>query len=176
MIRLFIAFSLIGLFAFGGGYSALSIMEDLIVQKFNFISKSEFWAIVGVAQITPGPIALNIATFVGAQKAKVIGAITATTGVIFFPSILSFILILIYKKSKDNRIISAIFDSLLKMIPALILLSILSLFIDIFSELKYFIIILIGFLVVFLFPKISIILKILFCGFVSVLIYIFILS
>lgn len=175
LIKLFIAFSFIGLFAFGGGYSALSIMEDLVVQKFNFLSTSEFWAIVGVAQMTPGPIALNIATFIGAQKAKIIGAIAATTGVIFFPSILSFILIFIYKKSKDNIIIKGIFDSLQKMIPVLISLSIISLFMDILSEFKYLLIIFIGFLVVFLFPKVSIILKILFCGFVSVLIYMFIL-
>jgi len=75
LLKLFFAFSIIGLFAFGGGYSALSVMEELIVNKFNLIDSNEFWKIVGIAQITPGPIALNIATFVGAQKKKIIGSV-----------------------------------------------------------------------------------------------------
>lgn len=175
LIKLFISFSLIGLFAFGGGYSALSVMEDLIVKKFNFLTSSEFWKIVGIAQVTPGPIALNIATFVGAKLSGVIGAIISTLAVIFFPTILTFLLILLYKKASDNRIVKGIFESLQKMIPVLIILSLVSLFSDVVSQLKYVIILAIAFLVIFIFPKISVLLKILFVGFVSILLYMFIL-
>lgn len=175
LIKLFISFSLIGLFAFGGGYSALSVMEDLIVKKFNFLTSSEFWKIVGIAQVTPGPIALNIATFVGAKLSGIIGAIISTSAVIFFPTLLSFLLILLYKKASDNRIVKDIFESLQKMIPVLIILSLVSLFSDVISQLKYLIILTIAFLVIFIFPKISVLLKILFVGFVSILLYMFIL-
>ncbi len=175
LLKLFFAFSVVGLFAFGGGYSTLSIMEELIVKKFSFLSSSEFWKIVGVAQITPGPIALNIATFVGAQKGKIVGAIISTFSVILFPSIFCFLLILIYKKTKDNEVIKEIFNSLQKMIPVLIAISLFSLFFDTISSIKYLIVLIISFIFIFIFPKFSILLKIIIMGFISILIYMFIL-
>ena len=176
LLRLFLAFSIIGLFAFGGGYSALSIMEDLIVKRFNFLSPSDFWKIVGIAQITPGPIALNIATFVGAQKAKALGAIVATFSVILLPTLLSFFLIILYKRTSKNEIIKGIFESFQNMIPVLIILSCISLFLNVAVDLKSFIILAISFLFIFLFPKFSILLKIIISGFISVFLYLFILK
>ncbi len=171
LIKLFFAFSIIGLFAFGGGYSSLSIMEDLVVKKFNFVDSQLFWKIVGIAQMTPGPIALNIATYVGAQKAKIFGSIVSTIAVIFFPSLLSFLLIIILNRYKDNQIIRSIFESLQKMIPVLVALSLLSLFVNVLSDLKYIVILLISFVLIFFFKKISILVKIIFCGFLSIIIY-----
>ena len=72
ILKLFTSFLVIGLFSFGGGYSSLSIMEDMMVNKYLFLSKTEFWQVVAIAQVTPGPIALNCATYIGAKKAGII--------------------------------------------------------------------------------------------------------
>ncbi|MCR4422518.1 MAG: chromate transporter [Exilispira sp.] len=173
-VKLFLAFSIIGLFAFGGGYSALSIMEDLIVKRFNLLTISDFWKIVGIAQITPGPIALNIATFVGAQKGKIPGAIVATFSVIIFPTLLSFFLIILFKKTSKNEIIKGVFESFQNMIPVLIVLSCISLFLNLVVDIKSLLILVLAFLLIFLFPKFSILLKIIISGFISVLLYLFV--
>ena len=83
ILKLFTSFLVIGLFSFGGGYSSLSIMEDMMVNKYLFLSKTEFWQVVAIAQVTPGPIALNCATYIGAKKAGMLGAIVSTFSVIF---------------------------------------------------------------------------------------------
>ncbi len=87
LFELFLAFFRIGLFGFGGGYAMLALMEFEIVQSRGWMISSEFLDIIAVAEMTPGPIAINAATFVGYRVAGPGGAALATTGVIF-PSLL----------------------------------------------------------------------------------------
>lgn len=72
----------IGLFTFGGGYAMIALIEDEIVSKRNWITKEELADIVVIAESTPGPIAINCATYVGYKIAGVIGSIVATTAVV----------------------------------------------------------------------------------------------
>lgn len=81
LIELFMTFSKIGLFTFGGGYAMLSIIEDICVEKKNWITHDEMMNITVIAESTPGPIAINCATYVGYKKGKLPGAILATLGV-----------------------------------------------------------------------------------------------
>ncbi len=82
LIELFLTFVRIGLFTFGGGYAMLSIIESICVEKKNWITHDEMMNITVIAESTPGPIAINLATFVGYKKGKVPGAILATFGVV----------------------------------------------------------------------------------------------
>ena len=81
LIELFMTFAKIGLFTFGGGYAMLSIIEDICVEKKNWITHDEMMNITVIAESTPGQIAINCATYVGYKKGKLPGAILATLGV-----------------------------------------------------------------------------------------------
>ena len=85
--ELFISFFKIGFFGFGGGYSMLTLLEREIVQMHGWLSVTEFVDIIAIAEMTPGAVAINSATFVGYQIAGVAGAAISTFGVIF-PSLL----------------------------------------------------------------------------------------
>ena len=91
LIELFLNFFKIGLFTFGGGYAMISLIENTCVTKKEWITHDEMADITVIAESTPGPIAINCATYIGMKKKGVIGAVFATLGVI----IPSFIIILI---------------------------------------------------------------------------------
>ena len=82
LYNLFITFFKIGLFTFGGGYAMIGMIEDACVSKKNWISHDEMMEITVIAESTPGPIAINCATYVGYKQAKMIGAIFATLGIV----------------------------------------------------------------------------------------------
>ena len=83
LIELFLTFAKIGLFTFGGGYAMLSIIESICVEEKKWITHDDMMNITVIAESTPGPLAINLATFVGYKKGKITGAILATLGVIF---------------------------------------------------------------------------------------------
>lgn len=95
LIKLFTEFFKIGLFSFGGGYGMLALMQDTCVEKNYWLDKEEFMDVVAIAESTPGPIAVNLSTYVGYKKSKLIGAIVATIGVCA-PSMIIIGLISIY--------------------------------------------------------------------------------
>lgn len=83
LIDLFFTFAKIGLFTFGGGYAMLSVIENNCVEHKKWITHDEMMDITVIAESTPGPIAINCATFTGYKKAGFIGALSATVGMIF---------------------------------------------------------------------------------------------
>ncbi|MFA5586394.1 MAG: chromate transporter [Saccharofermentanales bacterium] len=76
--QLFIAFLEVGAFAFGGGYAALPLIEQVAVNRYHWLTLTEMTDIIALSQVTPGPIALNAATFVGTRVAGFPGAIVAS--------------------------------------------------------------------------------------------------
>lgn len=86
-ITLFTTFFRLGAFTFGGGYAMLPMIQKEIVEHHKWASETEIMDYYAVAQCTPGVIAVNIATFIGYQRKKVLGAIIATIGVVL-PSLL----------------------------------------------------------------------------------------
>ena len=90
LLDLFFTFFKIGLFTFGGGYAMLSLIENACVSKKEWITHDEMMDITVIAESTPGPIAINCATYVGMKKKGIPGALAATLGVV----LPSFIIIL----------------------------------------------------------------------------------
>ena len=105
LIKLYLAFLKIGTFSFGGGYAMLPFIQKEIVEKNNWISSTEFTDIIGISQMTPGPVAINSATFVGYKISGVIGSIVATLGVITTSFILVIIINRILDKFKESKIV-----------------------------------------------------------------------
>ncbi len=83
LLDLFLSFVRIGLFTFGGGYAMIPLIERICVDKKAWISHEEMMSITVIAESTPGPIAVNCATYVGLKKKGLPGAVAATVGVIF---------------------------------------------------------------------------------------------
>ena len=78
---LFFAFFKIGLFTFGGGYAMIALLEEEFIQRRKWLDKDEFLDMAAIAESTPGPVAINSATYLGYKLAKVPGAATATVAV-----------------------------------------------------------------------------------------------
>lgn len=78
---LFFTFFKIGLFTFGGGYAMIALLEEELIQRRRWLDKDEFLDMTAIAESTPGPVAINSATYLGYKLAKVPGAATATVAV-----------------------------------------------------------------------------------------------
>lgn len=92
VFELFMTFTKIGLFTFGGGYAMMSIIENICVEKKQWITHDEMMNIIVIAESTPGPIAINCATYVGWRRGGISGSVAATLGVVL-PSFLIIFLI-----------------------------------------------------------------------------------
>ncbi|MDD3626176.1 MAG: chromate transporter [bacterium] len=101
LLLLFIIFFKVGVFTVGSGYSMLPLLQHEIVDKQKWMTDSEFTEYVAISEVTPGPIMINLATFIGFKKANLPGAIVSILGVILFPSIFILILTNLLIKYKD---------------------------------------------------------------------------
>ena len=88
-LSLFLTMLKIGLFTFGGGYAMIALLENEFVEKKKWLKKDEFLDVAAIAESTPGPIAINAATYIGYKNAGIIGSMIATLGI----SIPSFVII-----------------------------------------------------------------------------------
>ena len=98
LLDLFLTFAKIGLFTFGGGYAMISMIENNCVERKQWITHDEMMNVTVIAESTPGPIAINCATFTGYKKAGFIGALVATLGIV----VPSFIVIYLISMFLDN--------------------------------------------------------------------------
>ena len=80
-LSLFLTMLKIGLFTFGGGYAMIALLENEFVEKKKWIEKDEFLDVAAIAESTPGPIAINAATYIGYKNAGIIGSMIATLGI-----------------------------------------------------------------------------------------------
>ncbi|MDO4988694.1 MAG: chromate transporter [Synergistes sp.] len=103
ILQLAAAFAEIGVTVFGGGLSSLPIIEYQLVTKYGWMSASDFTQLIAVSQVTPGPIAINAATFAGYSEAGVAGAIAATLSLVAAPvAVLSVVLFTLQKINAEK--------------------------------------------------------------------------
>lgn len=102
LIELFITFFKIGLFSFGGGYAMLPLIQREVVSVHGWLTPESFINIVGISQATPGPIAINSATYVGYKTAGILGSTFATIGVILPSVIIIYVISRLFMRYKDG--------------------------------------------------------------------------
>lgn len=98
LFKLFYTFAKIGLFTFGGGYGMIAIVQDECVEKKKWITEDEFATVLTIAESTPGPIAINCATYTGYAQGGILGSLAATFGVV----LPSFVIIFLISSFFDN--------------------------------------------------------------------------
>jgi chromate transporter len=130
LLDILFAFMKIGVLAFGGAYAAIPIVEKEVVFVNGWMTYQEFGYLLTLDELTPGPILINSATFVGMKLKGIPGAICATIGCILPAMIISLILVLIYRKYKKLSIMESIMATLKCMSIALIASTFLRIFID----------------------------------------------
>lgn len=119
-LQLFLEFFKIGLFCFGGAFGMIPLIEETVV-KHGWLTESEFFNLIGVCESTPGPIAVNTATYVGSVMGGPLGSIAATLGVVL-PSFLIILLIAsVLKNLTDNKYFKGFMRGVKPVVVALIL-------------------------------------------------------
>lgn len=119
-LQLFLSFLQIGAFSFGGGYAAMPLIQAQVVDLHRWLSLGEFTDLVTISQMTPGPIAINSATFVGLKIAGFPGALCATFGCILPSCIIVSVIAWIYMKYRKMTLLQGILNSLRPAVVSLI--------------------------------------------------------
>ena len=119
-LQLFWSFFQVGLFSFGGGYAALPLIRSQVVDTHPWLTMNEFADVITISQMTPGPIGINAATFVGTRIAGLSGAIVATIGCVFPACVIVLLLAHMYYKYRGLATVQGILNGLRPAVVAMI--------------------------------------------------------
>ena len=121
LIDLFLTFAKIGLFTFGGGYAMISVIENNCVERKQWITHDEMMDVTVIAESTPGPIAINCATFTGYKKAGFMGALVATFGIVLPSFVVIYLISILFDNFLELTIIANAFKGIKIAVGLLIL-------------------------------------------------------
>lgn len=119
-LQLLLAFAQVGIFSVGGGYAAIPLIQSQMVDRFGWLTADEFTNLISIAEMTPGPIAINAATFVGTRIAGVSGAILATLGCVLPSCTIVLILAVLYYRYKKLNTMQNVLATLRPVVVATI--------------------------------------------------------
>ena len=119
-LSLFFEFFKVGLFCFGGAFGMIPVIEETVLSK-GWLTHSEFYSFIGVCESTPGPIAVNTATYVGSMQAGFLGSICASLGVVMPSFIVILLLAAVLKNFAKNRFFKGFIKGVQPIVTALIL-------------------------------------------------------
>lgn len=119
-LQLFWSFIQVGMFSIGGGYAAMPLIQSQVVDKYGWLTMNEFTDLITIAEMTPGPIAVNSATFVGIRIAGIPGAFIATFGCILPSCVIVSLLAFVYNHYKKVSVLQSVLESLRPAVVALI--------------------------------------------------------
>ena len=137
-LSLFLSFLKIGLFSFGGGYGMIPLIKEEVIRN-GWMSESELLDIIGIAESTPGPIAVNMATFIGSTQAEIgiLGSLIATISVILPAFLIMLLIVSLLKRYSENKYVGAALACVRQVVVGLIISVGLLLFADlVFGDLS----------------------------------------
>jgi len=120
LFKLFCSFFQIGLFSVGGGYAAMPLIEEQAVRLHGWLTMAQFADIMTIAEMTPGPIAINAATFVGIQTAGILGALAATAGCVCPSCVIVLLMAAAYERWQGKGVLEGILSGLRPAVVAMI--------------------------------------------------------
>ena len=127
-LQLFLSFLQIGMFSFGGGYAAMPLIQGQVVTTHGWLTMSEFTDLITISQMTPGPIAINTATFVGYQVCGTLGAFCATLGVVLPSFLVIYAVSFVLRQFSDLAVVQYAFNGIRAGVLALLLKALLSMY------------------------------------------------
>lgn len=127
IMLIFWEFFKIGLFTFGGGYAMIPLIQNDIVDKYHWLTMEQLTELIAIAEMTPGPIAVNAATFVGYKVAKFWGAVAGTLGVVLPSFLVIWLIATVFFSFQNNPVVQAAFKGLKPAVLGLIIVAVLNL-------------------------------------------------
>ena len=110
-IDLFLGFFLVGLFTFGGGYAAIPLIRETVL-SYAWLDEATLTYMIAISESTPGPIMVNLATYIGSSQAGLLGAIVATVAVVTPSFVIILLIMTLLKRFLQKRGVQAVFDGL----------------------------------------------------------------
>lgn len=135
-LYLFLEFFKVGLFTFGGGYAMIPLIKEVVLSH-GWMDEAHFIDMIGLSEVTPGPIAVNMATFIGSEQGGFLGSTIATLGVILPAFIIMLLISILLKRFMKNRFIQATLGGIKTIAVALITSSAIILLSDVLFPIKY---------------------------------------
>lgn len=126
LFYLYWLFAKIGLFTFGGGYAMIPLFQDELVTRHQYMTDQDFGGLVALAQMTPGPVGLNAATYIGYQQHGIIGAVFATCGVMTPSLIIVMLAAAFLVKFKNNQWLKSALGGIRPVVAGLIAAAVIS--------------------------------------------------
>ena len=121
LLQLFLTFFRIGLFTFGGGYAMIPLIQREAVEKHKWVSDDDILEVIAIAESTPGPIAINSATFIGYKVAGVFGSFFATLGVVLPSFIIILIISFVLREFQELKVVQYAFNGIRAGVLALVI-------------------------------------------------------
>ncbi len=118
-LSLFIEFFKIGLFTIGGGYAMIPLVKETVL-NYSWLTENEFYDFIGICESTPGPIAINMATYVGSVQGGIFGSICATMGVVLPSFIIILLIAAVLKNFTNNKYFKGFIEGVKPVVIALI--------------------------------------------------------
>lgn len=119
-VTLFLEFFKIGLFCFGGAFGMIPIIKDVVL-KYEWMTEADFYSFIGVCESTPGPIAVNLATYIGSTRAGLLGSFLSVLGVVLPSFIVILLIASVLKNFTENKYFKAVMSGIKPVVVALIL-------------------------------------------------------
>ena len=135
-LKLFYTFFKIGLFTFGGGYAMLPFIQEEVLAN-AWVAEADLVNFIAISESTPGPFAINMATYVGAEVGGILGAVCATLGVVMPSFIVILIVAKCYEKFKESRVVRGCMTGLKPAVIGLIGAAILSVVVTVFAPAQF---------------------------------------
>ncbi|GMG95519.1 chromate transporter [Tepidimicrobium xylanilyticum] len=170
LIKLFISFFKIGLFSFGGGYAMLPLIKEEVIETRGWLTNAEFIDIVAISEMTPGPIAINSATFLGYRVSGFLGSVVATLAVVLPSFIIMSLIFHFVSRFKDSPYSDWFFTGIRPIVLGLIASAAVSVALDAFIDIKS-IFIALGIFYLVAFKKLNPIIAIVLAGIAGAIFY-----
>ena len=135
-LYLFLEFFKVGLFTFGGGYAMIPLIKEVVLSH-GWMSEEHFIDMIGLSEVTPGPIAINMATFIGNEQGGILGSTVATLGVVLPAFIIMLLISILLKRFMKNRFVQSALNGIKFVAIALITSSALILLSDVLFPYTY---------------------------------------
>ncbi|NLW40586.1 MAG: chromate transporter [Tissierellia bacterium] len=170
LIKLFLSFFKIGLFSFGGGYAMLPLIKKEIIEVHGWLTNAEFIDIIAISEMTPGPIAINSATFLGYRISGILGSVVSTIAVVLPSFIIMSLIFHFVNKFKDSPYSDWFFRGIRPIVLGLIASAAVSVAMDAFVDIKS-VLITLGIFYIVTFKRLNPIIAIIIAGITGVIFY-----
>lgn len=170
LIKLFLSFFKIGLFSFGGGYAMLPLIKKEIIEVHGWLTNAEFIDIIAISEMTPGPIAINSATFLGYRVSGILGSVVSTIAVVLPSFIIMSLIFHFVNKFKDSPYSDWFFRGIRPIVLGLIASAAVSVAMDAFVDIKS-VLITLGIFYIVTFKRLNPIIAIIIAGITGVIFY-----